>query len=110
MNLTGLRRLHVLQECVSPFVIVVASLATKDVILCRVMGCRKCLQKTSKTKKLLGMGGGGKNLLEASRTVKSCIKAAANVQFFKSLVRLLFKCGCYSRAAHIYNVLNLNNL
>ena len=32
-------------------------------------------------------------------TVKSCIKAAAYVQFFNILVQLLFKCGFYSRAA-----------
>ena len=32
-------------------------------------------------------------------TVKSCIKAAAYVQFFNFLVRLLFKCGFYLRVA-----------
>ena len=34
-------------------------------------------------------------------TVKSCIKAAADVQFFNFLVRLLFKCGFYLRAAYM---------
>ena len=36
-------------------------------------------------------------------TVKSCIKAAACVQFFIFLVRLLFKCGFYLRAAYMQN-------
>ena len=31
--------------------------------------------------------------------VKSCIKAAAYMQFFNFLLRLLFKCGFYSRVA-----------
>ena len=34
-------------------------------------------------------------------TVKSCIKAAAYVQFFNFLVRLLFKCGFYLVAAYM---------
>ena len=34
-------------------------------------------------------------------TVKSCIKAAAYVQVFNFLVRLLFKCGFYLRAAYM---------
>ena len=34
-------------------------------------------------------------------SVKSCIKAAAYVQFFNFLVRLLFKCGFYLRAAYM---------
>ena len=34
-------------------------------------------------------------------TVKSCIKAAAYVQFFNFLVRLLFKCGFYLRAVYV---------
>ena len=36
-------------------------------------------------------------------TVKSCIKAVACVQFFNFLVRLLFKCGFYLRAAYMQN-------
>ena len=31
--------------------------------------------------------------------IKSCIKAAAYLQFFNILLRLLIKCGFYSRAA-----------
>ena len=34
-------------------------------------------------------------------TAKSCIKAAAYVQFFNFLVRLLFKCSFYLRAAYV---------
>ena len=34
--------------------------------------------------------------------VKSCIKAAL-VQFFNFLVRLLFKCGCFLKAAYMQN-------
>ena len=32
------------------------------------------------------------------RTVKSCIKAAAYVQFFNFLVWLLFDCGLYAKS------------
>ena len=38
---------------------------------------------------------------ETSTTVQSCITAAAYVQFFNFLVRLLFKCGFYLRAAYM---------
>ena len=34
-------------------------------------------------------------------SVNSCIKAAAYVQFFNLLVRLLFKCGFHVRAAYV---------
>ena len=34
-------------------------------------------------------------------TVKSCIKAAANMQFFNFLVWLLFEGGFYLRAAYM---------
>ena len=36
-------------------------------------------------------------------TVKSCIGATAYLQFFNFLVRLLFKCGFYLRAAYVQN-------
>ena len=42
-----------------------------------------------------------KSILIVTITVKSCIKAAAYVQFFNFLVRLLFKCGFYLRAAYM---------
>ena len=41
--------------------------------------------------------------LQAQCTVKSCIKAAAYVQFFNFLVQLLFKCSFYLRAAYMQN-------
>ena len=37
----------------------------------------------------------------ALSTVKSCIKPLADVQFFNFLVRLLFKCVFYLRAAYM---------
>ena len=42
-------------------------------------------------------------------TVKSCTNAAAYAQMYNFLLRLLFKCGFYSRAAYMSNVLSLQN-
>ena len=66
----------------------------------RILPLLARVHSTRLSTKLASMAGGRLLSLHAGRrAVKSCTKAVAFVQFFNFLVRLLFECGFYSRAA-----------
>ena len=62
--------------------------------------CRSTLESDGISQCLCVCEGVPDTFRHCTVAVKLCVRAAANVQFFNFFMRLLFKCGFYSRAVY----------